>query len=130
MELSGITNLKKNIKWLNNRTDPSSAPSTPSYSSDTWNENTDFTSKIWLTAEENYTTIFALDDKPSVIIQNEYAYNPYSQDILISNFLLMKMLSCFKIPEKKYSVTAQGDQIFLSDDDAHSFEPPPKKLTV
>ena len=36
---------KQNRNELDNTTDPSSAPSTPSYSSDNFNENTDITSK-------------------------------------------------------------------------------------
>ena len=58
---------KQNREQLDNTTDTSSAPS---YSYDKLNENTDITSKKILNAETHYSTIFALDTKPSVIIQN------------------------------------------------------------
>ena len=48
------------VKWLNNTTDTSSAPSTPSYIYDKLNENTDINSKKSLTAETHYRTIFPL----------------------------------------------------------------------
>ena len=45
MELAKLTNLEKKIKWLENTTDTSSEPSTPSYGYDKLNENTDIASK-------------------------------------------------------------------------------------
>ena len=68
---------KKNRKRLDNTTDTSSAPLAPSYIYGKLNENTEITSKKSLTAETHSSTIFALDDKPSVIIQNWSASNPY-----------------------------------------------------
>ena len=68
---------KENRKRLDNTTDTSSAPSTPSNSYVKFNENTDITSKESLTAKTHYRTIFSLEDKPSGIIQNKYASNLY-----------------------------------------------------
>ena len=76
---------KQNRKQLDRATDPSSAPSTPLYSYDKLNENSDITSKKALTEETHYRTIFALGNKPSGIVQNKSASNPYSKDMLISN---------------------------------------------
>ena len=59
---------KQNRNWLDNTTDTSSAPSTPSYSYDKLKENTDITSKKALTSEIHYGTIFSLEDKPFDII--------------------------------------------------------------
>ena len=73
----------QNRKILDNATDPSSEPSTPSYSYNKFNENTDITSKKLLTEETHSRTIFSLEDKPSAIIQNKSASKPYSKDILI-----------------------------------------------
>ena len=38
--------------------------------------------------------------------------------------MLITTLSCLKLPEKKYIVTAPGDHIFLVYDDAQSFDTP------
>ena len=62
-------------------TDPSSAPSTPSYSKKKLNENTDITSKKQLTAEIHYITNSALEDKPDDIIQTELVFIPYKKHI-------------------------------------------------
>ena len=59
---------KQNRKLIDNTTDPSSAPSNPSYSYDKLNGNTDITSKKALTLQTNTRTIFSLEDKPSDII--------------------------------------------------------------
>ena len=59
---------KKNIKKLENTTDNSLAPSTPSYSYDTLNGNTDITSKKSLTAETHSRAILSLLDKSYDII--------------------------------------------------------------
>ena len=61
---------KQNRNRLENNTNPSSAHSTPSYCYQNFNENTDITSKIFLTAETHSIITFALDDKPDFVIQN------------------------------------------------------------
>ena len=38
-----------------------------------------------LTAETHYIKLLSIKDKPSGIIQNKSASNPYSKDMLISN---------------------------------------------
>ena len=95
---------KKNRKQLDNTTDPSSEPPTPSFSDSKLNENTHITSKKSLNSETHSRIFFAIDDKPSIIIQNKYASKPYSKDTLIS--------------------------IFSVDDDSKLFETPIKIITV
>ena len=51
---------KPNIKRLENTTHPSSAPSTPSYSYEKLNVNTDITSKKVLTSQTHSRTIFSI----------------------------------------------------------------------
>ena len=75
--------LEKNRKQVGNTTDTSSSPSTPSYSYDKLNENTDINIKIYINCRDRFYHNLSLDDKPSVIIQNECASNPYSTDMLI-----------------------------------------------
>ena len=60
---------KQNRKLIDNTTDTSSALSTPSYSYDKLNGNTDITSKKALTSQTNPRAIFSLEDKPSDIIK-------------------------------------------------------------
>ena len=60
---------KQYRKRLDNTIDPSSSSSKPSYSFYKLNENTDITSKKSLTAETHSREIFALGNKPSVIIE-------------------------------------------------------------
>ena len=68
---------KQKRNQLGNTTDPSSAHSTPSYSYYKLNEKTDIATKKSLTAETHSSTIFVLDNKPSVIIKDKYESNPY-----------------------------------------------------
>ena len=48
MELAELTNLQKNRKQIDNTTDPSLAPSTPSYIYDSLNENTNSNTTVVL----------------------------------------------------------------------------------
>ena len=63
MELAELTNVGGEINRLENTTYPYLEPSTPSYSYDKFNENTDITSKKALTSQTNPRTIFSLEDK-------------------------------------------------------------------
>ena len=67
--------LGKNRKRLDNTTDTSSEPSTPSYSYNKLNENTYITSKKALTTE-THSRKKIIEDKPSEIIQKKSASNP------------------------------------------------------
>ena len=58
----------QNRNQLDNTTDTSSAPSTPLYSYEKLNGNTDITSKKALTSHTHSRTIFSLEDEPSDII--------------------------------------------------------------
>ena len=92
--------MKKNIKLLDNATNTSSAPSNPSYSYRKLNENTDVTSRKPLATETHSKTIFALNNKPPVIIQNGSASNPYSKYMLISNVSSDGDAQSFETPRK------------------------------
>ena len=61
---------KQNRNQLDNNTNTSSEPSTPSYRYGKLNENTDITSKKYLTPERHSRIIFAIYNKTSFIIQN------------------------------------------------------------
>ena len=64
-------------------TDPYSASSTPTYSYDKLNENTDITNKKYLTAETRSSTIYDVDDKPNILSQNKPASNPETKYMLL-----------------------------------------------
>ena len=62
---------KLNRKILDNTTEPSSAPSTHSYSYYKLNENTDITSKKYYQQRHILEQYFSLEDKPSDIIKGK-----------------------------------------------------------
>ena len=103
---------KHKKKLIYNTTDPSSAPSTTSYSYDELNENTDITSKKLLSAETRSITILYLEDKPSDITQNKSAPNPYSKDMLISNISVDNNVQLFETPRKTIPVSLHQETIF------------------
>ena len=75
---------KQNKKRLDNTTNTSLAPSTPSNSNEKMNENTDITSKKSLNEETHYsTTLCYIYDKLVYIIQTEPVYNPCTKHMLI-----------------------------------------------
>ena len=116
---------KQNRKWLDNITNCSSSPQTPSYSYEKFSKNTDITIKISLTVETYSRTIFALDNKSSGIIQNKPVSNPYTKYMLISNILVDDYDHSFETPRINiHSGTAPSAYILLGDDDAHSFQIP------
>ena len=52
--------------------------------------------KKYLATETHYRTIFDLDNKPSIKIQNEYASNKYSKDMLVSNVSVDEDIQSFE----------------------------------
>ena len=91
----------KFLKELDNTTDTSSAPSTPSYSYKKKHENTDTKNKKSLTAETHYSITFVTDDKPYEIIQTEHASNSYTKDVMISNISVDDNAQLFETPRKQ-----------------------------
>ena len=54
----------------------------------------------YFTAETHFIKTFALDNKPSVIIQNESASNPYSKYMLISDISVDVDAQLLETPRK------------------------------
>ena len=105
---------KQKRKLLENTTDHSSAPSTPSNSYKKLNENTDITSKKSLTAEIHYSKTFSIYDKPSEIIQTEPLSYPYTKHMLILNIYVNDDAQFFEtLRENNYSVAAPRAHIML-----------------
>ena len=69
------------------------------------NENTDIKSRKSLTADTHSITLFDLGDKPSVIIRNESASNPYSKDMLISNVYIDEDSQLFETTRRRITVS-------------------------
>ena len=103
---------KQNRKRLDNTTDPYSAPSTPSYRYDKLNENTDIPSKKSLTSQTHSRKIFSIEDKPSDIIRNNSAANPYSKDMFIKNISVHNDAQSFEITRKIIIVSLHQGTLF------------------
>ena len=112
-ELAKLTNSVENRKWLDNTTNNSSAPSTPSYSYGWLNENTYITSKKSLTVEARSITTFDLYNKPAGIIQNKNISKPYTKDMLISNICVYEDAQSLATPRKKCIVSLHQGPIFF-----------------
>ena len=66
------------------------------------------------TEETHYSKICALDNKPSVIIQDESASKTYSRDMLISSISVDDHAQLFETTrEKNYSINAPGAHIYF-----------------
>ena len=78
---------------------------------------------VFITAEKHSSTIFALDNKPVVIIQNNPVSNPYEKDMFISTIFVEKYAQSFETTRISNStVTTPRVHILLGYDDAQLFE--------